>query len=243
MPENMRHVCVSMVLLAIPLLLTAQRDKGARFEEGFYWGLKAGATYSITDGLKNTLIDPIYPADSYETIDDYRIGPTVSLFIDYRHSYDSYLVGRLEFGYTSMGGMFQYTDIDGLEYDLTMGYDYITVAPLLKLNVPPDWPYVLAGIQFGINVASNNIRYTSNDDANVDLQVQQSLRDVLKGRSNTGLTFGLGFELTRSGLALEGRYTLGLTDVIETQPNGFLFIETPNKTSFFQVTLGMPVPF
>lgn len=232
-----------LLLVGVPIFVSAQRDRGYKFSDGFFWGLKAGATYSSIDGLANTLIDPIYPEDSYETATDPRLGGTVSLFIDYRHSSDAYLAARLEFGYTMQGGTFAYQDVNDLTYELGVNYDYLTIAPLLKLNIPPDWPYLLAGVQFGINVTGQNLSYTSNDDPGIDLQVQQSLRDVLKGRSNTGLVAGLGFEITRSGLYLEGRYTLGLTDVIETQPNGFLFIETPNNISYWQVTVGMPIAF
>jgi hypothetical protein len=104
-------------------------------------------------------------------------------------------------------------------------------------------PYIIAGLQIGVNLTPEALRYTSSDDDSIDLQVQESLRTVLKGRANTGITGGLGVELTRGGLYIEGRYTLGLTDVVETQANSFLFIESKNTNSYFQVAIGMPVPF
>lgn len=238
-----RRLFVLVLGLVYLIPMEAQRDRGYRFADGFFWGFKAGATYSSLDGLRNTLIDPVYPEELFSTADEPRLGGTVAFFIDYRHSSDAYLAGRLELGYTMQGGSFTYEDANGLNYELGVNYDYLTITPLIKLNIPPDWPYVLAGIQFGVNLSGQNLTYSSNDDPGIDLQVQQSLRDVLKGRSNTGLVAGIGFELTRSGLYLEGRYTLGLTDVIETQPNGFLFIETPNRMSYWQVTVGMPIAF
>jgi hypothetical protein len=227
----------------MPLLLLAQRDRGGRFEDGFFWGFKGGATYSAIEGMRTTLISPIYPEESYSTTDDFRLGGTGAFFIDYRHSADAFIAGRIELGYTMQGGRFQYEDVEGLTYEMALNYDFLTIAPLVKVNIPPGWPYVIAGIQFGVNLTPETILYTSNDDPSVDLQVQSSLRQVLKGRGNTALTGGIGFELTRSGLYLEGRYTYGLTDVIETQANGFLFVENKNIGSYYQLTVGLPVPF
>lgn len=232
-----------LILMLYPLFLMAQRDEGGRFEEGFFWGFKGGVTYAQIDDIQTTLIDPIYPVESYSTQPDYRIGGTGSFFIDYRHSSKSYIVGRVELGYTMQGGQFLYNDINDLTYDLSFNYDFLTIAPLVKINIPPKFPYFIAGVQFGVNLTGETISYTSNDEAVTDLQIQASLREVLKGRANTALTVGLGFEFTRSGMYIEGRYTHGLTDVIETQANGFLFIENKNIGRYYQLTVGLPVAF
>lgn len=232
-----------ILIFLLPCLLPAQRDAGGRFEEGFYWGFKAGVTSSTVLDLRTTLIAPIYPVETYQTQENTRLGGLGAFFIDYRHSSKSYIVGRFEIGYAMQGGKFNYTDVNGLEYELAMNYDYLTLAPLVKINVPPGMPYVIMGCQIGVNLTSENLRYTSNDDAFIDLQVQESLRTVLKGRSNTALTAGIGIELSRGGFYVEGRYTHGLTDVIETQANSFLFIENKNTSNYYQFTLGMPVPF
>ncbi|MEL6656948.1 MAG: hypothetical protein AAFY48_14135 [Bacteroidota bacterium] len=232
-----------LLLALLPISLLAQRDAGGRFEEGFFWGFKAGVTSSTVNDLRTTLIAPIYPVETYQTQDNTRLGGLGAFFIDYRHSSKSYIVGRFEIGYAMQGGRFNYTDVDGLEYELAMNYDYLTLAPMVKINIPPGLPYIIAGCQIGVNLTSETLNYTSNDDAFIDLQVQESLRTVLKGRANTALTAGIGFELTRSGFYIEGRYTHGLTDVVETQANNFLFIENKNTSNYYQLTLGMPVPF
>lgn len=239
----MLRVYFVTVLWLTPILASAQHDLGGRFQEGFFWGFKAGVTQSKITGVRTTLIAPIYPVETYMVSDDNRMAGLGCFYIDYRHSYESYLVARFELGYTMQGGVFKYQDIKGLEYQLAMNYDYLTLSPLVKVNIPPDWPYFIAGLQLGVNVTPEVLRYTSSDEDTIDLQVQESLRTVLKGRSNLGITAGLGFELGRSGLNLEGRYTLGFTDVIETQANSFLIIENKNTSSYFQFTLGMPVPF
>jgi hypothetical protein len=237
-----RYLIVALICL-LPCCLLAQRDQGGRFAEGFYWGFKGGITAAQIDDIQTTLIDPIYPVETYSTEPDYRLGGTGSFFIDYRHSSDSYIVGRIELGYTMQGSRFRYTDIEDLQYEIGFNYDFLTIAPLIKVNIPPKVPYFIAGVQFGVNLTGETLSYTSNDEGVVDLQIQESLREVLKGRPNTALTVGLGLELTRSGLYIEGRYTHGLTDVIETQANSFLFIENKNIARYYQLTVGLPVAF
>ncbi len=228
---------------ALPLCLVGQRNNAGDFEEGFFWGFKAGATHSSVTEVRSMLIAPIYPVETYQTTDGHRNGGLGAFYLDYRHSYKSYIVGRLELGYAMQGGLFSYQDINGLRYELAMNYDFLTISPLLKVNITTAGPYLVAGLQLGINLNPDALRYTSNDEAAINLQVQESLRTVLKGRSNAAVTAGIGFDITRSGLHLEGRYTLGLTDILETQANNFLFIETRNINSYFQLTVGMPVPF
>jgi hypothetical protein len=234
---------LSFLLFLLPLSLFSQRDAGGRFAEGFYWGFKAGVTSASITDISTTLIAPIYPIETYSTSEATRLGGMGAFFIDYRHSYKSYIVGRIELGYAMQGGKFLYNDVNGLEYELAMNYDFLTISPLVKINIPPGFPYIIAGLQIGVNLTAETLKYSSNDDDSIDLQVQESLRTVLKGRANTGITGGLGIEITRGGLYLEGRYTLGLTDVVETQANNFLFIESKNTNSYYQLTIGMPVPF
>ena len=65
---------------------------------------------------------------------------------------------------------------------------------------------------------------------------------MLKGRGNVGLIAGIGYELP-GGLGLDFRYLYGFTDVIETQANGFYFIENKNTNTAFEFTLSYAFPF
>jgi len=224
----------------LPFLVLSQRFYE---EEGFFWGLKAGANYASIDGIGSTLISPIYPADTYTTNTTHQVGGTAALFFDYRFPY-SRMGTRVELSYSMLGGGFSYSDVEGLEYDLRFDYEYFNFTPALKLNFPADWSYLIAGAQFGVNLSPEKIFYDSNDETpNLDLQVQQSLREVLKGQSNFGLLFGIGGELFENRLSIEARYLLGIKDVIETQANSFFFEEFSNRITAIEVSVGWATHF
>jgi hypothetical protein len=103
--------------------------------------------------------------------------------------------------------------------------------------------FVGIGPQIGLNINNTNLTYESNmPELGPDLQIQQSLREVLKGKSDFSILAAFGYEF-EMGLSLDARYRLGLTDVIETQSNGFNFIENKNWSHGFQFNVGFAIPF
>ena len=235
--KKREFLVVTLFLLLIALPLTAQQ------EDGFYWGIKGGATYSTISDIRSTLISSIYPDDTYTTQEDFLPGGMAGFFFDYRF-YRSALALRLETVYSMQGGVFRYQDIKDLEYEIRLRYEYINFNPSLKVNLPGHWSYVTGGVLFGMNLREEGIEYRSNMSEVVpDLQIQASLREVIKGRSNFAATIGVGLELIDSQLHIEGRYTYGLKDVIETLGNSYYFFETKNRNSFFQVSVGWSIPF
>ncbi|MEM9260707.1 MAG: hypothetical protein AAGA62_13745, partial [Bacteroidota bacterium] len=99
------------------------------------------------------------------------------------------------------------------------------------------------GAQVAFNVATDKLKYTSNmPELGPDLQIQQSLREVLVGSNDINVLLQAGYDF-HFGLMVEARYVLGLSDVLETRANGFNFIETTNRSSGFQVTLGWLIEF
>ena len=225
------------LLLCLPL---SAQD----FDNGFYWGVLGGATYSSIEDIRTTIISDIYPEDTYTTSPQRFYGGQAGIFFQYRFEDNSHVALRLEFAYAQQRGGMSYSDIQGLEYELGFNYEYFNISPLLKVNTPLKPLYVIGGLTWGINLAGEKIGYRSNQSETVpDLQIQESLREVLKGQSNFGATVGLGIELVRDRLALEGRYTYGFKDVIETLANSYYFIENKNPSHFFQATLSYSIPF
>ncbi len=234
-------ILTGVVLLA--LLPACLHGQSRQQQDGFYWGLKGGATYSTIDRIRETLISPIYPDDTYTTAETYRPGGLAGLFFDYRF-YRSAVATRVEISYAMLGGDFEYQDVRDLEYRMQFRYDYINIAPMVKLNLIAGSLYVIGGAEFGINLSGEKITYTSNMSETVpDLQIQTSLREVLKGQSNVAATLGLGVELLDSRLHLEARYSYGLKDVMETLPNSYYFAEMRNRMSYAQVSVGWAIPF
>jgi len=225
-----------LVLLFAPLLVQAQLD-----DDEWFYGLRAGATYSQIDGISTSLIRPIYPEETYTTALESTIGFTTGAYVYMRFNKSRFAI-QPEIGYADMGGRFLYTDINDLEYNIDFRYNYLRLVPAIKFY-PAAGFNVTVGASVGFILNAERLDYTSNmPELGPDLQIQQSLRQALKGRGNVGLVAGVGYELPM-GLGLDVRYIYGFTDVIETQANGFYFIESKNANTTIEATLSYAIPF
>lgn len=229
---------IVLVMLSGALCLETQAQIK---DDEFHYGFSAGGTMSEIEGIHTTLIRPVFPADTYNTSTDHRFGMTAGFFIYFRFK-NSGLAIQPEASYAMYGGDFNYDDIEDLEYTLSFKYQYFNIAALVKIY-PAGGLFVGLGPQLGLNINNTNLTYSSNmPELGPDLQIQQSLREVLKGKSDFSVLAAIGYEF-EMGLILEARYKLGLADVIETQSNGFGFIENDNFSRGFQFTVGFAIPF
>lgn len=207
----------------------------------WYYGFKAGATYSSIDELATTIIRPIYPEETYNVNFEELLGFTGGVFVYYRFNESSFAI-QPEITYGDQGGIFNYDDVNGLEYTIAMKYSYLRLAPIIKIY-PVAGLNLELGAQLGFNLNTNNLDYTSNmPELGPDLQIQQSLREVLKGNNNVSFMLGAGYDFP-NGLGINLRYAYGISDVIETQANGFYFIENRNPSQSISATLSYAIPF
>lgn len=226
----------SLLLLALPLLSHAQLD-----DDEWFYGLRAGATYSQIDGISTTLIRPIYPEETYTTALESTVGFTTGAFVYMRFNKSRFAV-QPEIGYADMGGRFNYSDINDLNYSIDFRYNYLRLVPAIKFY-PAAGFNITVGASVGFILNADRLNYTSNKpELGPDLQIQQSLCQALKGRGNVGIVLGAGYELPM-GLGLDFRYIYGFSDVIETQANGFYFIESKNANSTIEATVSFAFPF
>ena len=235
-------------ILILSITLTISTLSAQISEEvGVFFGFKGGATYSGISNVKETIIRPVFPESTYNTRNESKIGGLGGIFF-YKAIPYTFLSIQPEITFAQAGTNFSYNDVNGLEYKMNFEYQYLQMAVLLKIYPLEDYTQTLAGLhlfigpQFNANVASNRIMYTSNAEvAGQDLQIQQNLREVLKGASDFVAVGGVGFEYDR--FIIEARYNLGLKDAIETQANGYNFIENKNSASSIQISLGYAIPF
>lgn len=238
----MRHY-LTLILLCLAGSTYAQLP-----DDEYFFGFKAGVTYASIDEIKTTLIRPVHPESTYNTSLKSRFGASAGMFFYYKFRGGSFLAIQPEVVYAMQGGDFAYDDINGLEYLIQFRYEYLNITPLFKIYPLAEFGEGVSGFnvgiapQLGVNLASSNIVYTSNTEViGQDLQIQQNLREVLKGKTDVSIALSVGFEIGR--LFLEGRWNIGMNDVIETQANGYYFIENKNKTNTYQFTVGYAIPF
>lgn len=227
---------VAFFLLSITFSLSAQLE-----EEEFYYGFSAGATKSSITEISTTLIRPIFPVESYKTALMDKLGFTAGAFVYYKFK-DSKFAIQPEINYFDGGGIFHYEDVEDLQYDIQFNYAYLQIAPIIKYYLV-NGVHIALGPQLGMVVNRSSLKYTSNQpELGPDLQIQQSLRQVLKGNNNVSLVLGAGFDFPM-GLGINVRYQFGISDAMETLANGFYFIENKNPTHAISATISYAIPF
>jgi len=230
-----RILCL-LLTLAVTQALHAQPA-----DDTWYYGFKAGVTRHQIQDISTTIIPAVFPEDTYSTEIAPRLGFAGGIFF-YHRFYKSRFAVQPEILFASRGGDFNYTDNRDLEYTIGFDYQYLSLGSLVKVY-PGGGLHFGAGAQVAFNVATDKLKYTSNmPELGPDLQIQQSLREVLVGSNDINLLLQAGYDFN-FGLLVEARYVLGLSDVLETRANGFNFIENTNRSGGFQLTLGWLIEF
>ncbi|MNR07244.1 hypothetical protein D3C85_1233600 [compost metagenome] len=143
-----------------------------------------------------------------------------------------------------------YEDNEGLKYKMTFGYSYINVGAQFKYY-PAEGFYIGAGPYVGFNIASDNIKYTSNAQEvfgnsgayfEPDANVQKVLKESLTGKNYFYGMLAAGYEFN-SNLSIGARYTLGLTDALATEENGHRYSENKNKINSISLIIGYSFDF
>jgi hypothetical protein len=211
-------------------------------ENAFLLGFHVGRNY-LHNGISNipqAIIPDIYSENTYKTTNIKKFGFTGGVNAEFRPR-DYFAVGS-GVSFSKRAGGYQYEDIEGLEYDMNFNYWYTGLDIYTKLIFKG--AYAKLGFQTSLNIQSENIRYQHSPETlyGSSLAVQQELRQVLKGKPDMGFVGGLGYEYefqeTKNGMFIDVSYYYGLGDIIQTNANGYGFIDTDNRVQSAQVTLG-----
>lgn len=243
--EPLVQVCLYFLLVLgclFPTLSHAQTSDGLRIS------LKGGALYSGINDLETTLLsEPFFL--NYSLNKQKRLGFTGGLGINWELK-NSIASLNLDILFAQQGSELVFNNWEkDFNYTLKFNYRYLNLPLLLKV-----YPFekvhdglhglnIGVGPQLGLNLTPNNLIYTSGGAGKLpafgsDLEQQQQLQNVLKGKSNLGLNLQLGYEFVNVGINLELRYHYGLTDVVHTETNAYNFIENKNPNNAIQFTLG-----
>ena len=232
---------IAFFIALLFLLSTSQSVQGQLDENEFYYGFMAGITKSGLSDVSTTLIRPIFSTETYNVSSSDRIGFTAGAFVYYKFK-DSKFAIQPEINYYDGGGLFHYEDNEELNYDISFNYAHLQIAPIIKFYFAQG-VHLTIGPQLGMILNRSSLKYTSNmPELGPDLQIQQSLRQVLKGNNNVSFVLGAGYDFS-SGLGINLRYQYGISDAMETLANGFYFIENKNSTSSISATVSYAIPF
>lgn len=241
----MKKYKLVVILLLVTCNLTAQyHEDDDRF---IGYGPKAGITCSSISNLETTILSEPYFLN-YTLKSHQRTGYTGGFFFNFRFQ-QKLLAIQSEIAYSQQGGDLLFNNLEkDFNYKMQFHYQYIIGNSMFKVYPLKDKGHfdginLGAGPQIGLNVAANNIIYTSGGSGRLnafgtDLDQQQQLRNVLKGKTNFGFLFQLGYEFWKIDLTVDLRYYVGMTDVLTTEANNYNFIENKNTNRSFFFTLG-----
>jgi hypothetical protein len=233
---------MAFCLCSIPTVLFAQQN------DNLTYGMQAGPTYSWVSNLQTTILSEPYYLN-YTLKKKPRVGFTAGGYVEYKTLHTALVLGA-QLTYSQQGSELDFNNSEkNFHYTMTFGYQYVNALLLAKFypfedpqEPSPKGFNVSFGPQLGFNLSPENIKYKSGGPGyqaafGSDLEQQQQLRNVLKGKNIFGPSVGLGYKLN-SGFIVDARVFIGITDVVETQANSYNFIENKNTNTAFQITFG-----
>ncbi len=248
----MKNLLLTASLACLALLVACPAKLQAQTLPGWHQGYYLGLNNSRISNIRRTIIPRIYPDSTYEAAEQYR---------SWKFSGGAFLVKRYEdspaglylgVGYDYQGGEFAYKDFDSiapLTYTASFRYQSLGLLPMVRIYPfwnKAEWAQGIRlglGAQLSFNLTNNKIRYVSAPDPEYDLDISFAMGEVLKGRTDASVVVELGYEYwwddRDMSIQLGGRFLQGVKDMIETQANGFGFVETDNISRQFQITLGV----
>ena len=208
----------------------------------FSFGFKGGANYSKVSNLSTIILSEPYFLN-YSMKESGRYGWHLGIFYDYRID-DSPLGFQSEIQYSTQGGNLEFNNYEkDFNYKMAFAYQYINIVGLAKWFPWSGKVSVGAGPFLGINVATRNIKYNSwgagkQDAFGSDLQQQQQLRNVLRGKNNFGLALDAAIDVNKY-VKIGARYYWSATNTVETQANSYNFITAKNTNSVIELSVAI----
>lgn len=237
-----------MKKIILLLVLVSTKSLFAQGDREITYGLFGGGIYSKMSNLPDVIV-PKGVYEDYTLEEKGKFGGTGGVFINWKYPYAKVSI-QTEISYSGQSTDLNYEDIKGLKYKMTFGYSYISIGAQFKYY-PVEGLYVGFGPYVSFNIASDNIKYTSNAqeifaDSDTyfepDANVQKVLKESLTGKNYFSGMLSAGYEFS-SNLSIGVRYTLGLTDALTTEENGHRYSENKNKINSFSLIIGYSFNF
>lgn len=209
----------------------------------YSFGFKTGANYSKVSNLSTIILSEPYFLN-YQIKETGRIGWNLGIFYEYKLEDNARLGFQSEIMYSRQGGNVEFNNYEkDFNYKMEFAYQYINIVGLAKWF---PWEGKLsagAGPFLGINVATRNIKYKSwgagkEPAFGTDLQQEQQLRNVLRGKNNFGVALDAAYDIN-DVIKIGGRWYWSSTNTVETQANSYNFIPAKNANTVWEFTVAV----
>lgn len=225
--KNVRKIPV----LAI-LLLAITQPASAQLRLGIMGGVNSS---NFRVDVDQPIAVPLPDGGSDQGSFDYRTSYAIGGVAEY---YFTPTVGlSVQPMYSRQGGSFVFDDlvVNPLSVNTTTELSYFDIPVMLKVQVGRSAvrPYLTSGFTFGFLTSAKSVADSDRRD------IKSSIKNT-----NSSWIIGGGFNLPAGGNAvfIEGRYSLGLTDINEGPQVQPLSAGTALKTKGFQFVLGLTFP-
>jgi len=208
----------------------------------YSYGIKAGANYSKVSALSTIVLSEPYFLN-YSIKETGRYGWHFGIFYEYKT--DNERLGfQSEIMFSNQGGNVEFNNYEkDFNYKMEFAYQYINIVSVAKWFPGSGKVSLGAGPFLGINVATRNIKYKSwgagkEPAFGTDLEQEQQLRNVLRGKNNFGLALDAAWDLTNA-IKIGGRWYWSATNTVETQANSYNFIPAKNTNTVFEFSVAV----
>jgi hypothetical protein len=220
--EVMKKFTFALMMAAVMLLAVSPL-----FAEGMMFGVKAGLNMANVTGsdaegasMKMGMVGGAYM--SYELSKMFVIQPELLYTMK----------GAKEKSVEEIGGV-------NVDIETSMKLNYLEIPLLFKVNFPTEGkikPCLYAGPAFGILISAKAKAKASAEDASAEAEVD--IKDLVKS-TDFGIIAGagVGYEMEKGMLFLEGRYEIGLT-TIDNPPAGVIAGDVKNSVISIMVGYG-----
>jgi hypothetical protein len=208
----------------------------------YSFGFKAGANYSQISNLSTIILSEPYYIN-YSMKESGRTGWHIGIFYEYKFE-EAPLGFQSEIQYSRQGGNLDFVNYEkDFNYKMEFAYQYINIVSVAKWYPWKGHVSLGGGPFLGINVATRNIKYSSGgtgrlDAFGTDLQQQQQLQNVLRGKNNFGLAVDASWDVT-DYVKVGGRYYWSATNAVETQANSYNFITAKNANTVVEFSVAV----
>lgn len=208
----------------------------------YSFGFKAGANYSKISNLSTIILSEPYFIN-YSIKETGRYGWHLGVFYQYDFE-ESPLGFQSEIQYARSGGNLEFSNFEkDFHYKMEFAYQYINILCITKWYPWKGHVSLGAGPFLGLNVATRNLKYSSwgegkEDAFGTDLQQQQQLQNVLRGKNNFGLAVDAAWDIN-SYMKIGARYYWSATNAVETQANSYNFITAKNANTAIEASLAI----
>ncbi|NII27576.1 PorT family protein [Pseudoflavitalea sp. X16] len=229
-----------MIRMALCWLLLLLCHRTTHAQE-YAFGFKTGANYSKISNLSTIILSEPYFIN-YSITETGRYGWHLGIYYDY-NLVDKRLGFQTEILYARQGGNVEFSNYErDFHYKMEFAYQYVNLVGLAKWFPFEKTVALGAGPFLGINVATRNLKYTSwgegkEEAFGTDLQQQQQLRNVLRGKNNFGVAVDASW-MIKDAVKINGRFYWSATSAVETQANSYNFIATKNNNSVWELSVG-----